>query len=273
VEIKVLEKDEANLRFLIRGADVPYMNALRRIVTSEVPSMAIDEIVIVENSSMVQDETIAHRMGLIPLKTDLESYNLPEECPCKSEFGCNLCRVTLALDVEAKEGSRTVYSGDMVSENPNIVPVSDRIPILRLAKEQRIKLEAYARLGKGKNHAKWEPVSMCTYKYYPSITISKACTACGKCIDMCPRRILVKKGELIEVNDLIACTLCQDCSKACPEKPPAIQVTEEENAFIFNVESTSALPPERIMAEASRILEKQLKELVDEIKVKKSEKA
>jgi len=273
VEIRVLEKDETNMRLFIRGADIPFMNALRRIVTSEVPSMAIDEIVIVENSSILMDETIAHRLGLIPLKTDLDSYNLPEECPCKSEFGCNLCRVTLALDVEAKGEGKTVYSGDLVSENPNIAPVSDRIPILKLAKEQKIRLEAYARLGKGKDHAKWEPVSMCTYKYYPKIEITKDCSACGKCVEICPRKVLVRKGEAIEVNDLIACTLCQDCTNACPENPSAIQVSGEENTFIFNLESTNALPPERIMAEASRILEKHLKELEGEIKVRKSEKS
>jgi len=272
VEIEVLEKNESNLRFLVRGVDVPFMNALRRIVTSEVPSMAIDEIVMVENSSLLQDETIAHRMGLIPLRTDLDSYNLPEECPCKSEFGCNLCRVTLALDVEAKGEARMVFSGDLVSENPNVVPVSDRIPILKLAKEQRIKLEAYARLGKGKNHAKWEPVSMCTYKYYPEIEITNRCSVCGKCLDVCPKNVLAKEGDNIKVKNVVSCTLCQDCVKACPERPPAIQVSGEENAFIFNLESTSSLPPERIMVEASKILDKQLKELEGAIKVKKSEK-
>jgi DNA-directed RNA polymerase subunit D len=269
VEIKVLEKDETNLRLLIKGVDIPYMNALRRIVTSEVPSMAIDEIVIVENSSILQDETIAHRMGLIPLKTDLDSYNLPEDCTCKSEFGCNLCRVTLALDVEAKEETKTVYSGDLTSENPNVVAVVDKIPILKLAKEQKIKLEAYARLGKGKNHAKWEPASMCTYKYYPQIEFTKGCTACGKCVDICPRRVL-KKGQKIEIEDLLSCTLCRDCTKACPENPPAIQVSGKENTFIFNIESTNALPPERIMAEASKILERQLKELEDQTKTRRS---
>jgi len=272
VEIRVLEKDETSMRLVIRGTDVPLMNALRRIVISEVPSMVIDEIVIVENSSMLQDEVIAHRMGLIPLKTDLDSYNLPEECPCKSEFGCNLCRVTLALDVEAKGEARTVYSGDLVSENPNVVPVSDKIPILKLAREQKIKLEAYVRLGKGKNHAKWQPVSMCAYKYYPSIEVTKGCTACGKCVDICPRRVLVNKDGKIEVGDLISCTLCQDCVKACPETPAAIRAVGEDNAFVFSLESTSALPPERILTEANKILDKQLKELENEIKVEKSEK-
>lgn len=273
MEIKVLEKDDTRMRLLIREVDVTYMNALRRLVISEVPCMAIDEIVVLENSSVLQDEIIAHRLGLIPLRTDLDSYNLPEECPCKSEFGCNLCRVTLTLAVEAKGGTRTVYSNDLISENPSITPVSDKIPVLKLAKEQKIKLEAYARLGKGKSHAKWQPVSMCTYKYFPKVEIMKGCDACGKCVEVCPRKVLVKSGNKIEVRDLLACTLCQDCVETCPQNPPAIEISGEPNAFIFNVESTNALPPERIVAEAVKILDKQLKELGSQIKVRKSEKS
>jgi DNA-directed RNA polymerase subunit D len=234
--------------------------------------MAIDEVVMIENSSILQDEIIAHRLGLIPLKTDLDSYNLPEECPCKSEFGCNLCRVTLTLDVEAKEGTRTVYSGEFKSENPDIMPVSNKIPIIKLAKEQKLRLEAYIRLGKGKNHAKWQPVSMCTYKYLPKIEIfRKRCDACEKCIEICPRKVLAKTDDKIEVRNLMACTLCQDCVTVCPQNPKAIEVGWEEDAFIFSLESTGALPSERILPEAIKILDKQLKEFESQIKVKKSE--
>jgi DNA-directed RNA polymerase subunit D len=274
VEIKVLEKDEKNIRLLIRGVNVPFVNSLRRILITEVPCMAVDEVVMLENSSILQDEIIAHRLGLIPLKTDLDSYNLPEECPCKSEFGCNLCRVTLTLDVEAKEGTRTVYSGEFKSENPDIMPVSNKIPIIKLAKEQKLRLEAYARLGKGKNHAKWQPVSMCTYKYLPEIEISrKHCDACGKCVEICPRKVLAKTDDKIEVRDLMACTLCQDCVVVCPQNPKAIEVGWEKDAFIFGLESTGALQSERILSEAIKILDKQLKEFESQIKVKKSEES
>jgi DNA-directed RNA polymerase subunit D len=272
VEIEVLEKDDKNLRLLIKGAEVPYMNALRRIVLSEVPSMAVDEVVMIENSSILQDEVIAHRLGFVPLKTDLESYNLPEDCPCKSEFGCNLCRVTLTLDAEAKEGTRTVYSGELVSENVNIAPVSEKIPIIKLVKNQKLRLEAYARLGKGKKHAKWQPVSMCAYKYFPKITISsRRCDACGKCVEVCPRNVYVKKDSKIEVRDLAACTLCMDCVEACKQEPSAIEVSWEPNTFIFSLESTGALPPERVVAEAIKILDRQLSQLEDQVKVKEDE--
>ena len=273
MEIETIEKDDMSLRLLIRGTDVPFINALRRIILAEVPCMAIDEVVMIENSSILQDEIIAHRLGLVPLKTDLDSYNLPEECPCKSDFGCNLCRVSLTLDTEAKEGTRTVYSGELVSENPDIVPVSDNIPLLKLAKEQNLKLEAYARLGKGKNHAKWQPVSTCTYKYFPQINIGKQCNACGKCVEICPKKVLTKVGGKLEIRDLMACTLCQDCMDVCPMKPPAIEVSWKEDTFIFNLESTGVLSPERIVRAAVKILNEQLKEFIGQVKVKKSGKA
>jgi formate hydrogenlyase subunit 6/NADH:ubiquinone oxidoreductase subunit I len=69
----------------------------------------------------------------------------------------------------------------------------------------------------------------------------------------------------------MACTLCQDCVEACPQNPPAIKIGKEENTFIFNLESTGALIPEKILSEATKILDEELKELEHQVKVKKSE--
>jgi DNA-directed RNA polymerase subunit D len=273
VEIQILEKTNDQMRFIVKGVNVPFANALRRIMLAEVPAMAVDEVVILENSSMLHDEILAHRMGLIPLKTDLDSYNLPEECSCKSEFGCNLCRLTLALETEATEKTITVYSGDLKSENPDITPVSDKILIVKLAPGQKIKLEAYARLGKGKNHAKWQPVSMCTHKYLPKIKIDlERCNACAECVKLCPQKVLIKMDEGIKTQDVIECTLCMDCVEACPQNPPAIEISWDKDAFVFKIESTGALPVERILLEALKILDQKIKDFSDQFKKgKKSE--
>jgi len=267
VEIEILEKTDDYMRFIVKGVNVPFVNALRRIMLTEVPAMAIDELVILENSSMLNDEILAHRMGFIPLKTDLDSYNLPEECTCKSEFGCNLCRLTLTLEAEAAEKTITVYSRDLKSENLDITPVSDKIPIVKLALDQKIKLEAYARLGTGKDHAKWQPVSMCTYKYLPQIKIDlERCNACAECVKLCPERVLIDMEEGIKTQNVIECTLCMDCVDACPQNPPAIEISWDKEAFIFKIESTGALPVERIMLEALKILDKKIKDLSNQLK-------
>ncbi len=229
--------------------------------------MAIEDVVILENSSTLHDEILAHRLGLIPLTTDLDSYNLPEECPCKSEFGCNLCRVALTLNVEGVEGTRTVYSGDLVSENPDVRPVSDRVPIVKIVSGQKIKLEAYARLGKGKAHAKWQPVSMCIYKYFPQIRVDeKRCDACGECVKVCPKKVLVTVENKIEVRNLMDCALCEDCVDACPMDSPAIEITWDKNAFIYDIESTGVLPVERIVLESLSILDKKVDGFVKKLK-------
>jgi len=266
VEIEVIEKDENSIKMLVRNVDVAFLNSLRRIILAEVPCMAIDEVVIIENSSVLHDEILAHRLGLIPLKTDLDAYNLPEECPCQSEFGCNLCRVSIMLDVEAGEEGRVVYSGDLVPENPEIAPVSNKIPIVKLAPGQKIRLEAYARLGRGKDHAKWQPVSVCAYKNLPKVSIDKEkCDMCGKCVEICPRQVLVKVGNEIKVRNVLECSLCEDCVDVCPQKPPAVKVEWEKDSFIFSMETNGVLPIERILSEALKILDKKCNELVEEI--------
>ena len=158
-KVKVLQETEDTISLQLEGVDRSYANAVRRFCISEVPSMAIDDIVILENSSVLYDEILSHRLGMIPLRTDLERYVLPEKCDCGSPLGCQKCRVLLVLDATAHDKPRTVYSGDLVSEDREIAPISPSIPLVKLAQGQSVKLEAYARLGRGKEHAKWQPAT------------------------------------------------------------------------------------------------------------------
>ncbi|HZY46532.1 MAG TPA: DNA-directed RNA polymerase subunit D, partial [Candidatus Bathyarchaeia archaeon] len=87
MDIKLLSKEQETLRFVLSDVSPAFANALRRIMVSEIPVMAIDDVMILENNSVMYDEILAHRLGLIPVTTDT-SYNLPEECTCKSELGC-----------------------------------------------------------------------------------------------------------------------------------------------------------------------------------------
>jgi DNA-directed RNA polymerase subunit D len=162
--VEVVEK--SNERIVVRFNNIPrqYVNSLRRLAISEVPTLAIDDVVILENSSVMHDEAVAHRLGLIPLRTDPGRFVMPHECDCKSTLGCSKCRVLLVLDAEASEKTKVVTSGEMVSEDELVKPVSKDIPIIVLAPNQKLKFEAYARLGTGKDHAKWQPTAASVVK-------------------------------------------------------------------------------------------------------------
>ena len=151
---------------MLKFNNVPrqYVNSLRRLAISEVPTLAIDDVVMLENSSVMHDEAVAHRLGLIPLRTDPGRFVMPHECDCKSTLGCSKCRVLLVLDSEANEKTKVVASGELVSEDELVKPVSNDIPIVVLAPNQKLKFEAYARLGTGKDHAKWQPTSAAVVK-------------------------------------------------------------------------------------------------------------
>ena len=266
MNINFLNKNEDSMRFMVDGIDTPMANTVRRIVLSEVPVMAVDDVVMIENSSVIHDEILALRLGLVPLKTDLDAYNLPEKCSCKSELGCHLCRTVLTLDIEAKNGQRTVYSGDMVPEDPHIAPVSDKIPLVKLATGQKVRLEAYAKLGKGMAHAKWQPVSSCIYRYVPVVKIDQTkCDGCGKCVDICPKKVFEKNENKVKVANEIECILCEDCVEACDKNPSAIKVDKKENAFIFYIESTGALPVERIFSEALKIYDEKCSDFMNQM--------
>jgi DNA-directed RNA polymerase subunit D len=162
VDVKVLQDSGSAVSLQLDGVDRSYANAVRRFCIAEVPSMAIDDVVVLENSSVLYDEILAHRLGMVPIKTDLERYNLPDECDCGNPLGCHKCRVLFVLDAKGKDRVSTVTSGDLVSEDRDVRPVSESIPIVKLATGQSVKLEAYARLGRGKEHAKWQPCTVAT---------------------------------------------------------------------------------------------------------------
>ena len=142
--IQVLTSDEKKISIKLKGVTLQYANALRRICLNGVPIYAIDTVDIIENSSVLADEGITHRLGLIPLKTDLSRSDESDS------------RIMLTLDSgDDTETGRIVTSAELSSDDKVVKPSSDQIPIIHLAPGQKLKFEAYARLGRGTEHAKW----------------------------------------------------------------------------------------------------------------------
>ena len=259
MEIEFASLDDTVARFTLSGAKPGFANAFRRAMIGEVPTLAIEDVRIYDNTSALFDEMLAHRLGLIPIRTDLTSYSTQEDCSCGGA-GCPSCTVTFTLSVE---GPKLVTSSDLIPQDPKAGPVSDNIPIVKLIKGQKLVIEARAVLNKGKMHAKWQPTLVCGYKNHPVITISPTCDACGMCVDECPRTILAVKGKKVEVIEgkLPECSMCRLCERACMAsgigEEPAIRISATPDRYIFSVESDGSLPVKEIMVQAFRFIKKQ----------------
>lgn len=142
-EVTVVFKDTRN----------EIVNSIRRVIIDDVKTFAIEDVEIIKNESPLYDETLAHRLGLVPLKTNLTDYNSKNECKCQG-VGCALCEVHLTLDVQ-KPGY--VYSSELKSDDPQIVPMDEKIPLTKLFGDKVVELRAKAILGTGREHAKWAP--------------------------------------------------------------------------------------------------------------------
>ena len=260
MELKMLSQDKEKCTFLLKGVDASYVNALRRTIIEEVPVMAIDEIEFRKNSSILYDEVIAHRMGLLPLKTDLKSYMLPEECKCEGK-GCNRCQLKLTLK-SSKQGM--VYASELKSKDPAVKPIYPDTPIVKLLKGQDLELEATAVLGKGKAHSKWAPGHV-FYKNTAEIDISSKCDGCDKCVEACPKTVLELKDNKASVikDNLMDCHLCLACQDICPQG--AIRVNSGSD-FIVTIESWGQLSLKEIISTASDILNQNLDELSKSLK-------
>ena len=152
MSLQIINQGEQKISVKLQGMPLQYANALRRICLNGVPIFAIDTVDILENSSILADEGIAHRLGLIPLKTELSAI----------ETSGDSDRIMLTLDSGDATETRTIFSGEIESQDDTIKPISEKIPIVTLAPNQRIKFEAHARLGRGIEHAKWNSSNIAT---------------------------------------------------------------------------------------------------------------
>jgi DNA-directed RNA polymerase subunit D len=168
MKVQILKKTDSEIQFLVEGISPAFANALRRIMMTEVPTMAIEWVDFIQNDSALNDEILANRLGLIPLTFDLKAYNLPSECECGGK-GCSRCQVKLKLK---KEGPCMVYSGDLETKAEDVKPVFDKIPIVELFEGEKLEFEAIAQLGLGREHAKWQ-AAVVGYKNKPKKEISR----------------------------------------------------------------------------------------------------
>ncbi len=265
MKIEFLNKENDTVTLLLKDTNPTEVNMLRRLIIEEVPTLAIEDVTFQKNNSALYDEIVAHRLGLLALKTDLKSYDLPSECKGKKkdEEVCtkeNCPHHTLLLTLKAT-GPKTVYAEEIVSEDKAVKPVHSKTPIVKLIKKQSLEFEARAVMGQGKDHMKFSP-GLIYYKGYPNIKIGdiknpEAIAA------VCPQKVYSVKNDKLKVDDEKKCILCKACVDASEKK---IEVKGSKEEFIFNIEAWGQLEHDEMLLKALEIMDSKLDEFEKQIK-------
>ncbi|MEM4248520.1 MAG: DNA-directed RNA polymerase subunit D [Candidatus Nanoarchaeia archaeon] len=250
VDIKLVNQTEYEIMAIVDKTSPTFMNAIRRAAMFEVPVLAIEDVYFLKNSSALYDEIVAHRLGLIPLKTDLKSYNLPEECTCKGKL-CAKCSVKITLKAK---GPVTVFASDLKFKDPAVKPIYPDMPIAQLLENQELEFEAVAVLGKGSVHVKWCPGHV-YYRGYPTFEVKEGDIKAA--MEQIPEGILKKDGKDLEIADL---TKWNESYEDILKKH-GIKTINSTEKFIFTLESWGQLAPVQILTEAVRVLQDKLKEV------------
>ena len=250
MEIEVKSQSENEMVFIVRDAEVPFINAIRRVAMVNVPKIAIEDVNIIRNDSAMFNEVLAHRLGLTPLVSDidaLEGLPLPEDAEWE-DFNSG---ILFSLN---EVGPKVVYSKDLISSDSKIKPVYDTIPLVKLKDGEVLDIEAVAKVGYGKEHAKWMPTTVCAYKQYPEITFDEDKEVDYDCASACPRGVLKsdRRSKKIKILDIENCAMCKSCVRASTNG--YINVGYHENDFIFRIETDGSMPPKEVLLKACDVL-------------------
>jgi len=251
-EVEFVDRGDREARFLVRNITPAFANGIRRAMVADVPTFSVDELRVVENSSVMFDEQIALRLGLVPLTTPLDDFEVGDT-------------VTLSLDVSGpdREGTMetvTAYSGDIVSSDDLVGPADENIPIIDLKPDQRLELEADAVLDRGREHAKHQGGVAVGYRHLQAVEVVGDR---GEFEDEEPhilRGVIEDDGELVATDEFD-----NDLSNRYPGKE--LEVHDVENAFVFDVETDGSLSADELVLRAVDSLRGRADELRDAVQL------
>src|SRR5947207_3166406 len=272
--MKVLAGAPESMRLLIEETEPSYANALRRVLVSDVPKMAIEDVEFhlgpiraedgkeYESVSPLFDEMIAHRLGLVPIPTDLGLYNRREDCPTCHGEGCPNCTIIYSVN---KRGPGLVTSGDLEPiGDAKLRPADQKIPIVKLGDGQAMLVYATAILGNGKDHAKWQATHGVGYRYYPILKAeSKSLDALDSAVPFCESHMESTATEEEETLELSSD--CKTCRKFIDlYKVESVQVENDPTRIVMEFETDGSLSAKAVLVASLDILAKRFSELASQ---------
>jgi DNA-directed RNA polymerase subunit D len=248
-DVTFIDRDDRNARFVVRNATPAFANGIRRAMVADVPTLSIDTVRVIENSSVMFDEQIGLRLGLVPLTSPPNEFEIGEE-------------VTLTLDVS---GPSTAYSGDLQCEDPMVEPADTNIPIIDLKDDQRLQVEADAVLDTGREHAKHQGGVAVGYRHLQYVEVvgergeyedEEAQILRGVIEERAPEHAVgeASEGDLVPTE-----RFDHDLTNRYPDKKLAVH--DVENAFVFDVETDGSFTVDELVTQATSSIESRANEL------------
>ena len=275
MDIEILEMAERKAKFILKNSSPAMANALRRTLLSDIPKMAIDKVEFhlgpimyddkeYESVTPLFDEIIAHRLGMVPVPTDLDLFVPQSECTCGGE-GCPNCTIMYSLN---KIGPCTVYSGDLEPlGNPDLRVKDEFIPIVELTDGQAVLIYATAVMGTARKHVKWQVANGVGYKYMPGVEVDPARAGDDdvvECAALCPKKVFeVEDGKLV-VRNPMECSLCMTCTDHVGDRG-GVKVTADDTNFLFKFETDGSLTAQQTLDKALEVLTSEAEDFTSQL--------
>ncbi|XP_064412679.1 DNA-directed RNA polymerases I and III subunit RPAC1 isoform X1 [Latimeria chalumnae] len=292
--VEVIRMEEDTLEFDMVGIDAAIANAFRRILLAEVPTMAAEKVFIYNNTSIIQDEILAHRLGLIPIKADPRLF---EYRNTGDEEGTEIDTLQFQLKVKCTRNPRSLKDSSDPNElytNHNVYtrhltwvpignqadlfadvdirPVHEDILIAQLRPGQEIDLLMHCVKGIGKDHAKFSPVATASYRLLPDIQLLQRVEG-----ELAQKLQRCFPPGVIELDDCNGRKVARVANPRLDTSSREIFRHEEfkdlvclakvRDHFIFSVESTGILHPDVLMTEAIKVLMAKCQRFINELEV------
>lgn len=280
LKVVVTRLSDASCEFDLIGVDASIANAVRRVLMAEVPTVAIEHVYIWNNTSIIQDEVLSHRLGLVPLAINPDKvlmrmpgddaddsntvvFHLKAKCernrsaargetdPDNLYIGHNVYSEQLVWDPKGGQDE------DFADAPPR--PVHDKILIAKLRPGQELDLELHCEKGIGKDHAKFSPVATASYRLLPHIQLVKPISGgdVDKLVSCFPPGVIGVTEEGGErkafVKDARKDTISREVFRH-EEFEDKVKLGRVRDHFLFDMESTGIIPPEKLLPEAIKTL-------------------
>lgn len=267
-DISIVSKSNEEIVFDITNIEPPVANALRRILLSEIPTMAIDKVIINQNTSIIPDEVLSHRLGLIPILADADDFEYKKDNEDYNEKNS----LTFHLKVQCKKNEKgevinhEVYSNQLVfvpkgdqatkfKGDKAIRPVHSDILVHKLGVGQEIDIECICLKGIGRTHMKWSPVCTAYYRLLSQITFKEDIKGddAVELMNLCPMKVFDVKNDKLIVKKIRNCTTCRECTRN-QKHQELVKLGKESGHYEFHVESVGIYKVETIFTKALKVL-------------------